>query len=172
MEPGFNLGNEVLKYVLQLIVLGVFGGGVTWFYTRLQRNQDLRLRVLREFALLHGKFIALRYEFNSFYVRHHGKRSPQFHPLNESEIRVERWKYFQQACRLIGEFQGMRPLIVETFPETADDIHFLFSKYQDWRRLIQADKPILQSPDGRNEEAYNELRERYSRVIKQMRRKI
>ncbi len=172
MKMEFNFGNEIAKYVLQLLVLGVLGGGVTWFYTRLQKNKELRLRVLREFALLHGKFIALRYEFNSFHVQHHGKRSPKFHPLKEDEIRVERWKYFQQACRLIGEFQSMKSLIVETFPETADNIHFLFSKYQDWRRLIQANKPILQSLDGRNKKSYNELRERYNQIIRQMRKKI
>jgi len=167
-----SITNELIKYFLQLMVLGLLGGAITWFYSRLQKYHELRLRILKEFATLHGQFIALRYEFNSFYIEWHSKRSARFHPLTQDEIRIERWHYFQRACRLIGEFHGLKPVIIEVFPETADDVHFLFSKYQDWRRCIQAGKPILQEIDGRNTQAYNELRERYSRVVRRMRKKV
>ena len=164
--------DELVKDLLQLGVLGLLGGAVTWFYAKLQMRHDLRFRVLREFAALHGKFIALRYEFNSFYVQQRSKRSAQFHPLTKDEIRLERWHYFQRACQLIGEFQGLKPVIIESFPKTADDVYFLFSKYQDWRRCIQADRPILQETNGKNEQAYDELRKRYGRVIRRMRSKV
>jgi len=167
-----NIMDELVKSLLQLIVIGVFGGAVAWFYSRLQKNWELKIRVLRKFSEIHGRFIALRYEFNSFYIQWKGKRSAKFHPLSEDEMRVERWKYFQQACALIGEIQGLQSVMTEVFPATAEDIGFLFSKYQDWRRRIQADRPILQNINGKNEEAYNELRHRYKSVIRHMRKKL
>jgi hypothetical protein len=85
---------------------------------------------------------------------------------------MERWKYFQKACSLVGEFYGLKPLIIANFPETTEDIEFLQSKYQDWRRLVQADRPILQDVNGQSEEAYRELRERYNQVVRNMLRKI
>lgn len=167
-----TLLEEILKSIVQLVLLGVLGGAISWFYSRLQKNWELKIQILRDFTSLHGKFISLRYEFNSFYIKWSGKRSARFHHLTEEEIRLEKWEFFRQSCSLIGEIQGLRPMIVESFPKTAEDINYLFGKYQDWRRCIGGDKPILQEANGQNDESYDEIRNRFNRVVKEMRRRI
>ena len=167
-----NIIDETVKALLQLVVLGVIGGAVAWFFSQLQNKKELKLSTLREFAELHGQFMALRYEFNSFYIQWKGQRGADFHPLTEEEQRIEKWKYYKQACHLLGEFQSLRPIIVEVFPQTKEDIDYLFTKYQDWRRRTGSGKPILQELDGKNEESYNELRNHYNQAVKHMRKAI
>ncbi|NQT27849.1 hypothetical protein HQ585_21000 [candidate division KSB1 bacterium] len=66
----------------------------------------------------------------------------------------------------------LRPLLTSQYPEMADHVNFIYSKYQDWRRRIGAGKPILQEIDGRSEESFKELRDRYGLVIRNMRKKL
>lgn len=164
--------NEIIKFFLQLIIISILGGAVSWFYSKQQKNREMRTQILREFSEIHGQFIALRYEYNSFHVKWQGKRSVVYRLLNDSQVDTEKWGCYQRACSLIGKFQGLKPLLHENFQECADDIEFIFSKYQDWRRRIRVDKPILQHFDGKNEEGYNDLRYRYSQAVKCMRKKI
>lgn len=119
-----NLTDELIKSILQLMILGILGGLVTWFFSHLQKNREIQLQLLHDYSRLHGHFVSLRYEYNSFYIERDGKRSAKFHPLTEEEMRQERWKYFQKACGLIGEIQALKPLISEVFPDTHDDINF------------------------------------------------
>ncbi len=163
---------DIIRLFLQLIFLGVVGGGVSWFYTRLQKTRELRRDILKEFSSLYGRFLSLRYRFNSFHIKWSNNRSPANHPLNENERKQEKWKHYEEACSLIGEFQGLRPLIVSQLPEMSDDMNFIYSKYQDWRRRIGADKPILQELDGKSEDSFKELRDLYSTVIRYMRKKL
>lgn len=163
---------QLLGYAGQLLVLGVFGGAVTWFYARLQRNRDLRLQLLRDFASLHGRFVALRYRANSFYVQWSEDRSPTTHPLSDEERRLERWKLYEETCELIGEFIGLQPIVLATFPTTTEDVNTLHRTYQEWRRTLGANRPILQNTDGKSEDAYHLLRDAYARVVRQMRSSI
>lgn len=157
---------------MQLIILGIAGGGISWFYTRMQKRRELRRDLLRDFSSLYGRFLSLRYRFNSFHIEWSNNRSPENHPLNENERRQEMWKHFEEACALIGEFQGLKPLLTSQYPEMADHVTFIYSKYQDWRRRIAAGKPILQEIDGRSEDSFKELRDRYGLVIRNMRKKL
>ena len=167
-----NIIDEAIKTLLELFILGVFGGAVAWLFSRLQKNREIKLQVFKDFSRIHGSFIALRYEYNSFFIERRGPRSAEFHPLEDEEIRLEKWIYFQKSCELIGEIQAIKPLIVDMFPDTKEDMEFVFAKYQDWRRRTNGGKPILQQIDGKSEDAYKELRRRYSRIIKQMQKKI
>lgn len=167
-----QLLNEIAKFLLQLLFIGILGGAVSWFYSKLQKAREMRIQIIREFSELHGQFIALRYEYNSFHIKWKGKRSADHHPLDDNQANIEKWKCYQRACSLIGRFQGLKPLLVENFHKCTDDIEFIFAKYQDWRRHIGGDKPILQHKDGKNEDGYNDLRHRYNRVVKCMRRRI
>jgi len=160
------------RLVLQLIILGIVGGAVTWFYSRLQKNRDLRRDLLKELASLHGRFIALRYRFNSFYVEWSGSRSPDNHPLKEDERRLQRWKHYEEACSLIGEFQALRPLLSAQYPDLSDDFNFIYQKYQDWRRRIGAGRPILQELDAKSEDAFHELRDRYGKLASDIRKRL
>ncbi len=164
--------SDCILLLLQLIILGVVGGGVSWFYTRLQKRRELRRDLLKDFSSLYGRFLSLRYRFNSFHIEWSGTRSPENHPLTEEERRQERWRHFEEACALIGEFQGLRPLLTSQYPEMSDHVNFIYSKYQDWRRRIGAGKPILQEIDGRSEDSFKELRDRYGFVIRNMRKRL
>ena len=161
-----------IRLLLQLIILGVVGGGVTWFYTHLQKRRELRRDLLRDFSSLYGRFLSLRYRFNSFHIEWSGSRNPENHPLAEDERRLERWKHYEEACGLIGEFQGIRPLLTSQYPELADELNFIYSKYQDWRRRIGAGRPVLQEADGKSEDAFKELRDRCGHVIYEMRKRL
>lgn len=163
-----DLTKIVIGYFGQLLVLGILGGVITLFYARLQRNRELRLQVMREFAALHGRFVALRFRMNSFYL-HTGQ---QDHPLTTDEIRIERWKGYQEACELIGQFVGLKPLLISTFPDTSEHVEFLHSKYQEWRRRLRSNQPILQAPEGKSDEEYHRLRDAYGRSIQNMRNEI
>lgn len=167
-----QLITDVVRLILQLIILGVFGGGVTWFYTSLQKHRELRRNLLRDFSSLYGRFLSLRYRFNSFHIEWSGARDIDNHPLTEEECRLERWKHYEEACALLGEFQGIRPVLTSQYPELTNEVNFIYSKYQDWRRRIGANKPILQEIDGKSEESYQELRHRYSYVVDKMRKKL
>jgi len=140
---------------------------------RLKDNNELKIQVLREFTDLHGKFMSLRYQYNSFFIYwKNSSRSAELHPLNDEQKNTERWRYFQESCALLGEFHGMKPLLISAFPKAKQDIEFLYEKYQDWRRRTNGNRPILQYANGRNEEAYNEVQDAYIRTIKHMRRNI
>ncbi len=160
---------KLIDLIAQLLVLGVAGGAVAWLYSRRQRNRDLRLSTIRELAGLHGRFIALRFRANSFHIEWRGRPT---HPLNEDEARLARWDLYQEACNLIGEFHGLKPMLIELFPDTVEDVDFLHQRYQDWRRQLGANKPVLQDLDGKSHENYRTLREKYARVMSAMRKRV
>jgi len=159
---------EFYKLALQLVVLGVLGGAVTWFYSRQQRRREMRNALLREFADTHGQFIALRFRYNSSQVT--WGRDPEHgtHPLNAEELRLERWDCFSEACSLLGKFQAQKPLLTAYFFGVDDRLHALHQGYQEWRRRTALGRPILQEVEGRNEEKYETLKEDYQRLIAQM----
>jgi hypothetical protein len=164
--------SEIIKLVFQLFILGILGGAVTWYYSRLQKNREIRISILKEFASLHGRFISLRFQANYFYVEWRDGREASTHALSDEERRIEKWKQYQSACSLIGEFVGLKPLIIKYFPETSKEVEFLHSKYQDWRRRIGGGQLILQQVDGKNEESYNKLKDAYNDAIGKMKVKI
>lgn len=163
---------EFGRLLLQLVVLGILGGAITWFYARLQQHRDIRRDLLREFSALYGRFLSLRYRFNSFYVEWSGSRNPENHPLTEDERRRERWKHYEEACELLGQFHGVRPLLTSQYPDLSDDVNSIYQKFQDWRRSIGAGKPILQELDGKSKDAFKELREIYARVLSTIRKRL
>ena len=167
-----NLTDKLIEALIQLLALGILGGGVAWLYARFQRNRELRLQVLQEFASLHGRFLSLRFQFNSFYIDWPDKRRANFQPLTVDEVRKEKWRCYQEACNLLGEFQGIKPLIISNFPEVSDGIALIHAKYHDWRRRTGGDRPILQKKDGENESGYAELRSAYDKTIREMRQTI
>ncbi len=168
----FDLADRLIDALIQLLVFGILGGGVTWLYARLQRNRELRLQVLREFSALHGRFLSLRFRFNSFYIEWPDQRRADFQPLGDSDLRAEKWRCYKEACNLLGEFQGIKPLVISNFPQVADRMAVIHAKYHDWRRRSGGDRPILQKLDGENESGYTELRNTYEKAIREMRERI
>ena len=152
---------ELLKLLLQFLLLGIIGGTITRYYSRLQKNRDARTSLLKEFALIHGKFISLRYQYNSFHLEWNEHESQTNHPLTKEEIRLKRWDYYEEACNLIGEFQGIKPLLFSHFPLNKERFNKLHQGYQQWRRRIIKDKPVLQKENGENEKEFKELKDEY-----------
>jgi hypothetical protein len=167
-----KFASELLGLVPQLLVLGVLGGAISWLYSKQQKERELKIASLREFASIHGKFISLRYRYNSFHIEWENSRGKDSHALSSEEMRLERWKNFEEACNLIGEFQGLKPLLVEQFPESTEQINQLHQFYQQWRRRTGGNTPILQNVNGTNEPQYKELTEVYKWAIKCIRNNI
>jgi len=164
--------SDLIKLTLQLILIGVAGGAVSWFYSRIQKQRELKISLLKEFAALQGRFVSLRFRFNSFHVEWKGARNKENHPLNEEEIRKERWAHFQEACEMLGEFYSIKPLLVSQFNNVTEEIELLHQGYQQWRRQIGGNFPVLQRKEGKSDEQYKQIRETYQRVIQKMRNQI
>ena len=96
--------SDLIKLTLQLILIGVAGGAVSWFYSSIQKQRELRISLLKEFAALQGRFVSLRFRFNSFHVEWKGARNKENHPLNEEEIRKERWAHFKKRVKCLESF--------------------------------------------------------------------
>lgn len=166
-----GLFHKLIELSLQLLILGIAGGAVSWYYSKIQKRKELQLQLVREFAQLHGKMLALRFEYNSFHV--HKQSQLSRHPkLSEEAVMSEKWKHYQKACELLGVFYGMKPLLIQFFPKAMEPIEMIHAKYQDWRRRIGADRPVLQELSGKNEEGYEALKISYREAIAIMHNKI
>lgn len=108
-----QIAADLIKLTLQLILIGGVGGAVSWFYSRIQKQRELRISLLREFAALQGRFVSLRFRFNTFH-----------------------------------------------------------QSYQQWRRQIGANQPVLQSKEGKSDQTYKDLRTNYGNIIQKMRNQI
>jgi hypothetical protein len=167
-----QLAADFLKLLLQLLLLGVVGGGVSWYYSKIQKQRELRISLLKDFASLHGRFLSLRFRFNSFHIEWKGTRSPANHPLTEDEKRKVRWAHFEEACALLGEFYGIKPLLQSHFQEIHDEFELMHGIYQQWRRKIGGDQPVLQDASGKSSDQFKQLRTTYQTAIQRMRRQI
>jgi len=163
--------NEILKVTIQLFILGILGGGITWFYAKIQKNRDIRIKLIQEFARIQGDFLTIRYEFNTFYLK---RGTDEIMPIiiNLPELETLKWQKYEKACSLLGEFQSIKPLLVEFYPSCLDNINFVHSKYQDWRRQMRNDKPILQDIEGNSSGELKKLKVAYYETIILMRQKI
>ena len=47
---------DFTKLFMQLVMLGVLGGGISWCYSKILKQRELRVSLLKEFSHLHGRF--------------------------------------------------------------------------------------------------------------------
>jgi len=167
-----KLTEELIKILYQLLLLGVIGGAVSFFYSKCQKNRELRINALQQFTNLHGKFIALRYEYNSFFINWRGREATTKKRLTITEIENKKWECYARACQLIGEFQSIRPLISVLYSGHDEDLNDLYNGYQEWRRKSGADVPIFQDFNGHTADEFKQLRNKYSSLIKSLKCQI
>ena len=163
---------ELMKTMFQLILIGIVGGGVGFFYSQLQKNRELRISTLQRVADLHGRFLALRYEYNSFFIQWGRRELIANQRLSTEEIGRHKWLCYEQACQLVGEFQSLKPLVSALFPGDEQTLDEIYSIYQEWRRQSGADVPILQDENGKSADRFKALRTRYEELIGSLQRKI
>ena len=121
---------------------------------------------------MHGRFLALRYEYNSYFIKWRGRESTSRSRLSEEEFGKEKWECYVRACQLVGEFQSLRPLAGVLFPGHEKQLDELYATYQEWWRQSGADSPILQDTKGKSAEQIKMLRTRYGSLIKALQRQI
>lgn len=167
-----QVGIELLKITFQLLPIGIVGGGVSFIYAKLQKNRELKINVLQRLAELHGRFLALRYEYNSFFLQWRGRKKTTQKRLSQPEIEKQKWVCYTRACQLSGEFQSLKPLVAVLFPGHEKLLDDLYSTYQEWRRQSGADFPIFQDKDGKSAEQFKGLRTKYNNLIKSMQRQV
>ncbi len=166
------LTTELLKTTFQLLLLGVVGGGVSFLYSKLQKNRELKITTLQQLAGLHGRFLALRYEYNAFFLEWRGRESTAKKRLTEDEIEKQKWACYARACQLVGEFQSLKPLVGVLFPGHEEQLDELYNVYQEWRRQSGANSPIFQETNGKSAEQFKSLREKYGALIKALQRQV
>lgn len=167
-----TLTTELLKTTFQLLLLGVVGGGVTFVYSKLQKNRELKISTLQKLAELHGRFLALRYEYNSFFLQWRGRENTAKQRLIEEDVEKQKWLCYTRACQLVGEFQSLNPLVAVLFPGHEQQLDELYNTYQEWRRQSGANSPIFQDIDGKSAEQFKSLRGKYSALVKALQRQV
>jgi hypothetical protein len=157
---------DIFKLVLQLVFLSILGGLITKYYSNLQKKKELKKKLLSEFTSLHGKFISLRFKNNSFHIKWSEKTGIASHPLkhDEKEKELERWKFYQEACDLLGEYEAIKHIMIATFPQITNQIHDLQTYYQDWRRMSGKNEPIMQNENGDNTDKYRTTKDLYREI--------
>jgi len=172
MEYSEIIGLAV-KSIIQLVVLGIIGGWISWFYSKLQKDREIKINLIKEATRIQGKFLSLRYEFNTLHVKWNNNKIKKIAQGFEEEDLVKlKWKYYEEACELIGEFQGIKSLLIEFFPKEEEQVNFLHTKYQDWRRKIRDDVPVFQNIDGETLQTLNAIKLRFKKMIVGMRKEI
>jgi len=162
-----------IKSIIQLIVLGIAGGWISRFYSTLQKNREIKINLIKEVARIQGQFLAIRYEFNTFHLNWGKDEIKKIaREIEDEELKKLKWKYYEEACNLIGEYQGIKSLLIEFFPEEENQVNYLHTKYQDWRRSVRDDKPIFQNADGKTHQTLNEIKSNFKRMIVGMRKEI
>ena len=166
------LTTELLKITFQLLLLGVIGGGVSFVYSKLQKNRELKISTLQQLAGLHGRFLALRYEYNAFFLEWKGRESTAKKRLGGEDIERQKWDCYTRACQLVGEFQSLKPLVGVLFPGHEQQLDELYNTYQEWRRQSGADSPIFQETNGKSADQFKALREKYGALIKALQQQV
>ena len=165
---------EGIKLLAQFALLTVIGGLVSRYYAQTQKKKALKKEVLEQFAQIHGAFVSLRFKVNSLYVNWEKNRGIGTHPLKDLEEKqqLERWRFYQEACDQIGEYQSLKPLLILFFPKKTPEINQLHQYYQEWRRSIGRGEAVLQEADGSSTSRYREMKDLYLELIKYMQKRF
>ena len=161
--------NEIIKLIFQLIILGIVGGGVTFYFNKLQKNKEIIISVLNQLSSIHTDFLSLRYKFNVFFTEA-GK--PIQSILSPEEIDKLKWKYYEESCFLLSKFQSLKPLLIKYVPELKEQIALMDGHYQNYRRTIRKNQPIFQNETGKTESALNKLKDLHRDLVNELMSKI
>lgn len=156
--------NDIIKLILQLIIIGIAGGAVSFYYNKLQKNRELLFSLINQTSTVHTDFLALRYKYNVLFS---DTGNPIKTILPPADIDKLKWKYYEEACLLLSKFQSLKPLLTKYIPENKDDISKADGHYQAFRRAIRSNEPIFQTQNGKTMDGLKELKElNYLLIIK------
>ena len=162
-----------LEAIMQLLIIGLVGGWISRQFTRRQKRKEIQLKLIQDLTRIQGAFWSLRFRFNTLHIhRQPGQLAPVTDVLSTEQIQAQKWASYEEACHLIGEYQGLKPLISEYFPDQQDQAGKLHQHYQTWRRSIRGDRPILQEDSGQSDPILQEIRILFDQMIKGMRKKL
>lgn len=153
---------EVSKLLLQLIILGVVGGGVTFYYNKLQKNREFIFSIINQSSTIHTDFLALRYKYNVLFTES-GK--PLKSLLSVEEVNKLKWKYYEEACLLLSRYQSLKPLISKYVTELDSELSSIDSHYQSYRRMIRTNQPIFQTEDGKTGAGLTRLKNSHHQIM-------
>ena len=162
-----ELLHDALKILLQFIVIVVAGGHISRYYSKLQKEKEIKQQIVREFSEIFGHFIALRFKANVHLYRS-AENEPRYKLVNEEELKQIILNIYNESCDLLGRYQALKPLIHINFSIRDEEIDALHQKYHHWRRSLRQNKPIYQSYDKVNDSNYESLRNKYFKILKIM----
>jgi hypothetical protein len=153
---------DVIKLILQLVILGIIGGGVTFYYNKLQKNREFVFSIINQVSSIHTDFLALRYKYNVLFTE---SGRPIQSILSNDEINKLKWKYYEEACLLLSKFQSLKPLVSKYVSGVDSELGEIDAHYQNYRRAIRSDKPIFQSEDGKTGSGLSKLKNSHQHVV-------
>lgn len=157
--------NDIIKLVLQLLIIGVAGGAVTFYYTRLQKNRELVFNLINQTSTIHTDFLALRYKYNVLFI---DTGKPIKNILQTVDIDKIKWKYYEDACLLLSKFQSLKPLFDIYIPSNNDEVSKIDGHYQTFRRAIRSNEPIFQTENGKTSDGLKELKKLNYIVVRKL----
>jgi hypothetical protein len=160
---------EIIKLLLQTVILGIIGGAITYYYNKLQKNRELTIHLSNQLASVHTDLISLRYKFNTLFTEI-GK--PIRSIMDDNEISKLKWKYYEEACVLIAKFQSLKPMLLKFIPEEDNTIRKMDGHYQNFRRSIRRNELIFQDKDSKSEENLKELKNQYQEIQIKLNNKV
>lgn len=164
---------EIIKLFIQLIVIGILGGAVSWMYSKIQKNRELRIQLIKELTKIQGDFLQLRYEYNTFHITWNNDCIERVAlEMSIDEIIKLKWIKYEKSCALLGEFQSIKPLLIEFFPDVENELNEMHQSFQEWRRRIREDKPVFQTNEGKSDERFKEHKTLYNHVISKLKMRI
>lgn len=163
---------EIQKAFIQLFVLSAVGGFLSNRLARWLKDREMRIALIRDFAKMHGSFLSIRYQYNAMFLDYAGRRETFENRVDPSHFGQMKNGLFEKVCDLIGEFNGIRPLIETLFIGGERFIPQFHQFYQAWRREIASDRPIYQSPDGESDRAFKDMRTVYSEFIVHLKNQV
>ncbi|OXB23353.1 hypothetical protein B0A80_11685 [Flavobacterium tructae] len=161
--------DEIIKILLELFIISIIGGAITFYYNKLQKNREILLSLIDQISSVHSQFLSLRYKYNVLFTIP-GK--PISNILNIDEVNKLKWEYYEEACILISKFQSIKPLLLKFVPELKEEISMVDNYYQVYRRTIRSNQSIFQNENGKTDSAQNNLKKLYYELIQQLTNKI
>lgn len=164
----FNaLPYDLVKFLVQFIVIVVAGGYVSKFYSDIQKEKEVKQNLIHEFSEIFGHFIALRFKVNVHLYKHENNNL-HYSLASEEDLKKIILNSYNESCDLLGRYQAIKPLIHINFNIRNEEIDLLHSKYHKWRRSLREGKPIYQNEKKVNDGEYKILRNIYFSILKQM----
>lgn len=136
-EPGW-FWKEVIKFIIQFLVLVLMGGFLSLFFSYLQNKRTLRLSIINDFVRIHSKYHVVIEKLCIVESRRAGFKQEKKEAFYDELLK--------ECCELEGEFLAISKVIEMqvTRGKVTAELMYLRRVYEGWRNDILGRKGRVQ----------------------------